>query len=86
VARVVQDKATGVDLTSDGRPANNSVFMSAAGDLCQCRVRFLISFWYRGHKRASIPAAAINTGRCRPGALGQVTVDKLWLNIDVCDG
>jgi len=35
--------------------------MSAAGDRCQCRVRFLISFRSRGHKRASRAAAAINT-------------------------
>jgi len=65
VARVVQDKATGVDLTSDGRPAYNSVFMSAAGDRCQYRVRFLISFRTQGQKSASRAAAAINTGRCR---------------------
>ena len=43
--------------------------MSAAGDRCQCRVRFLISSRSRGHKRASRAAAAINTGRC--GQAGQ---------------
>ena len=45
--------------------------MSAAGDRCQCRVRFLISFRCRGQKRASRSAAAINTGRyaqCRATA------------------
>ena len=67
VARVVPDRSLSVALTGDGRPAYNSVFMSAAGDHCQCRVRFLISFWYRGQKSASISAAAINTGRCAQG-------------------
>ena len=63
MARVVPDRSLGVALTGDGRPAYNSVFMSAAGDRCQCRVRFLISFRPRGQKRASKAAAAINTGR-----------------------
>ncbi len=39
--------------------------MSAAGDGCQYRVRFLISFRPHGQKSASRAAAAINTGRCR---------------------
>jgi len=55
LAREVQDKTHGADLTGDGRPAYNSVFMSAAGDRCQCRVRFLTSFRPQGQKRASKP-------------------------------
>ena len=33
--------------------AYNNVFMSAAGDRCLWRARFLTSFWPRGHGRAS---------------------------------
>ena len=51
---------------------HNIVFISAAGDGCQCQVRFLISFRSRGHKRASGAAAAINTGRWLLWCLGTV--------------
>jgi len=49
------------------------VFISAAGEGCQCQVRFLISFRSRGHQRASGAAAAINTGRWWPIGLAPWT-------------